>query len=53
MAGVPSSNIKSLANDKSVFLIDPSADNCFIENPKNRHMPRTFWQLEDEGIVVE
>jgi len=45
-------NIDQLAHSQFVFLVDPSADNHLVSNPKKKTMPGVFWKLEDNDLVV-
>ena len=45
-------NIEQLAQSPFVFLVDPSADNHLVSNPKKKTMPGVFWKLEDNDLVV-
>lgn len=46
-------NIDQLAKNQSVFLVDPSADNHLVSNPKEKTMPGVFWKLEDNSLVPD
>lgn len=50
---IPNKNLQALASENFVFLVDPSADTHLVSNPKKRHMPGVFWQLEDNNLVTE
>ena len=50
---VPNKNLSNLANDKLVFLVDPSATKQLTENPRNKFMPGLYWSLEDLKMVLE
>lgn len=52
-ARVPNENLKNLASDRLVFLVDPSADASLTSNPEKDTMPGVFWDLENSMMVAE
>lgn len=44
-------NLPRLQQDPRVFLVDNSADQAFIDNPKDKPMPSLYWHLEDLGLL--
>lgn len=50
---VDKENLIKLSDDSAAFLVDPSADNYFVSNPKEKSMPGVFWNLEDYELVAQ
>ncbi|MDN5293661.1 MAG: hypothetical protein PWQ91_913 [Eubacteriales bacterium] len=48
---VPASKLSELQGDSRIFLVDNSADEIFVANPKNKHIPGFFWDLENFGLA--
>lgn len=44
-------DIEAFSSDSRVFIVDPSADDIFMDNPKEIYMPGLFWYLEKNHMV--
>ncbi|ADG83583.1 hypothetical protein [Thermincola potens] len=50
---VPNKKLRELSEDKLLFVVDPSADDYFVDNPKKKCLKGLFWELEDYGMIVD
>ncbi|ACV63666.1 hypothetical protein Dtox_2905 [Desulfofarcimen acetoxidans DSM 771] len=50
-AYVPAINLEGLKSNNNIFLVDVSADQHLVNNPKNKFMKGLYWQLEEFEIA--